>query len=102
MAKFSGLVLRVFLSVSKDSSVGIPFSDGRRVGADGLLCDRQNFGAETSGETLFSRGEARVGNCVGESFILQDGRGVGPLSKGTDSANNGISVEKSGLFQGLD
>jgi len=91
VTEFTSLMAGKVFIITKYSTVGIPFSDGRGVGADGFFSNDELIRTENSSETNVASA-SEVG--VVESFSSEDSGGIGLESQSRETADDGISVEE--------
>lgn len=99
VTEFTSSVGSNSLIVTEDGTVGVPFSDSRGVGTDGLFNRDVLVGTETSGDTVLGLVTNTTG--VFQSFSLQDGGSVGLEGEGRNTGEDGVGVEELDSFEDL-
>jgi len=89
VAEFTSLMAGKGGVITKYGTVGIPFSDGRRVGADSFFSNDELVRTENSSET-----DLTVNTGVVEGFSSEDSGSVSLEGQSRETADDGISVEK--------
>lgn len=99
MTEFTSSVGSNSLIVTEDGTVGVPFSDSRGVGTDGLFDRDVLVRTETSGDTVLGLVTNTTG--VFQSFSLQDRGSIGLEGEGRNTGEDGVGVEELDSFEDL-